>query len=52
MIPPYRTPVGNHKAIASPTHLPRAAPILKTGMKIPEGTGTVEHMIEKTNYKK
>lgn len=31
--------------------LPRAAPILNTGMKIPDGTGTVELMIEKMNWK-
>ena len=37
--------------MASPTHLPKAAPILKTGIKIPEGTGTVELIIENTNFK-
>lgn len=47
--PPYRTPAGNCKAIASPTALPRAAPILKTGMNIPDGTGTVELMMENIN---
>lgn len=35
--------------MASPTALPNAAPILNTGMKIPDGTGTVELMIEKMN---
>jgi hypothetical protein len=28
---------------------PRAAPILNTGIKIPEGTGMVEVMMEKKN---
>lgn len=37
--------------MASPMALPRAAPILNTGMKIPDGTGTVELMMEKTNWK-
>jgi len=41
--------VGNQRAIASPTALPSAAPILNTGMKIPDGTGTVELMMEKMN---
>lgn len=50
IIPPYRTPCGNHRAIASPTVLPSAAPILKTGMKMPDGTGTVELMMEKMNW--
>lgn len=51
MMPPYLTPCGNCRAMASPTTLPSAAPILKTGMKIPDGTGTVELIIEKMNWK-
>lgn len=50
MTPPYLTPLGNHKAIASPTARPRAAPILNTGMKIPDGTGIVELIMEKINW--
>lgn len=49
---PYLTPCGNQSAIASPTHRPKAAPILKTGMKIPDGTGTVELTIENKNCNK
>lgn len=48
-IPPYLTPLGNHNAIASPKILPKAAPILKTGMNIPDGTGTVELIMENIN---
>lgn len=51
-LPPYRTPLGNHRCIPSPINLPRAAPILNTGMKIPDGTGIVEATIEKKNWKK
>lgn len=49
MCPPYRTPYGKYKCNASPTIRPSAAPILNTGMKIPDGTGTVDAMIEKMN---
>jgi hypothetical protein len=49
MSPPYLMPAGNHQCISSPTHLPNAAPILNTGMKLPEGTGIVEPMMEKMN---
>jgi hypothetical protein len=42
-------PSFQYKLIPSPTNLPNAAPILKTGMKIPLGTGIVEVMIEKKN---
>lgn len=44
-------PVGYHMCISSPTSLPKAAPMLKTGMKLPLGTGIVELMIEKMNCK-
>lgn len=37
------------KCIPSPTILPSDAPILNTGMKIPEGTGMVDVIIEKKN---
>lgn len=47
--PPYRTPNGNHKCMPSPTIRPRAAPILNTGIKIPDGTGIVDAIIEKKN---
>lgn len=50
--PPYRTPFGNHKCILSPTIRPIAAPILKTGIKIPDGTGIVDAIIENMNCKK
>lgn len=30
---------------------PKAAPILKTGMKLPDGTGIVDEIMENTNYK-
>jgi hypothetical protein len=50
MSPPYLMPAGNHQCISSPTHLPNAAPILNTGMKLPEGTGIVEPMMEKMNW--
>jgi hypothetical protein len=36
--------------MSSPTIRPNAAPILKTGIKLPEGTGIVEPIIENTNY--
>lgn len=35
----------------SPTKRPNAAPILNTGIKIPDGTGIVEANIEKKNCK-
>lgn len=37
--------------INSPMILPNAAPILNTGMKLPLGTGIVEHIIEARNWK-
>jgi hypothetical protein len=43
------TPWGNQRYIVSPTILPRAAPILKTGTKFPEGTGSVEATMERKN---
>lgn len=48
--PPYRMPNGKYKCNASPTIRPRAAPILNTGINIPDGTGMVEAIIEKTNW--
>lgn len=47
MWPPYLMPSGKYKCIASPTIRPKAAPILNTGMNIPDGTGTVDAIIEK-----
>lgn len=37
-----RRPSGNHMCIASPIMRPKAAPILNTGIKLPDGTGNVE----------
>ncbi len=51
-LPPYRTPLGNQRCIPSPTNLPIAAPILNTGINIPDGTGIVEATIEKKNCNK
>lgn len=51
MRPPYRMPNGKYKCKASPTIRPIDAPILNTGMNIPLGTGIVEPIIEKTNWK-
>lgn len=50
MRPPYRTPYGKYKCNASPIILPNAAPILNTGINIPDGTGIVDAMIENINY--
>lgn len=47
--PPYRTPFGNHKCIDSPMIRPKAAPILNTGINIPDGTGIVDAIMEKKN---
>lgn len=41
----------HNKCIPSPTILPSEAPILKTGIKIPDGTGMVDVIIEKKNCK-
>ncbi len=46
---PVRIPSGNHKYIASPTILPKAAPILKIGIRLPVGTGNVEASTFKKN---
>lgn len=50
-LPPYRTPFGNQRCMLSPTIRPRAAPILKTGINMPDGTGIVDATIENKNYK-
>jgi hypothetical protein len=42
-------PSGNHRYMASPIILPKAAPTLKMGMRLPVGTGKVEAMILKKN---
>jgi len=47
--PPYRTPCGNVTAMNSPTSRPKPAPILKTGINMPEGTGIVEAIMENMN---
>lgn len=49
ILPPYRTPYGKYKCKASPTIRPNAAPILNTGINIPDGTGMVDAIIEKMN---
>jgi hypothetical protein len=46
---PYLTPYGNIICIISPKIRPIPAPILNTGMKLPEGTGIVEPIMEKMN---
>lgn len=46
---PCLTPLGNHKCISSPTIRPNAAPVLNTGMKLPDGIGMVDAIIENTN---
>lgn len=48
---PWRTPWGKDRWISSPTTLPNAAPILNTGIKLPDGTGIVEHTMEKNHWK-
>lgn len=48
---PCLRPFGKDKWTSSPTTRPNAAPILKTGMKLPEGTGIVEHTMEKNHWK-
>ena len=45
-----RRPSGNHRCIASPIMRPKAAPILNTGIKLPDGTGNVEANTVKKNY--
>ncbi len=47
---PIRTPSGNHKCMASPIMRPKAAPILKIGIKLPDGTGKVEAKTVVKNY--
>lgn len=48
---PCLIPLGNCICINSPTILPAAAPTLKTGMKLPEGTGIVDEIMENINCK-
>ena len=49
MWPPYLTPCGNHMARSSPTRRPNAAPILNTGIKMPDGTGSVDATTDMQN---
>lgn len=49
-VPPIRTPSGNQRCIASPIIRPKAAPILKMGITVPEGTGNVEAQIVVKNW--
>ncbi len=48
-VDPIRTPSGNQRCIASPMIRPKAAPILKMGIKLPEGTGKVDANTVKKN---
>jgi hypothetical protein len=48
-VEPIRTPSGNQRCIASPMMRPNAAPILKIGIKLPDGTGRVEAKTVKKN---
>lgn len=43
-------PRGNQRCISSPTILPNPEPILKTGINIPLGAGTVLEIIDVPNY--
>lgn len=43
-------PSGKYRCNASPTIRPRAAPILNTGINIPDGTGIVDAIIEKITF--
>lgn len=45
-------PRGNQRCISSPAILPRAAPALNTGMKLPQGIGMEDAIIENINWKK
>ena len=49
---PMRRPSGNQRCMASPMIRPKAAPILKIGIKLPDGTGRVEAKTVKKNCKK
>lgn len=51
MMDPIRIPSGNQRCIASPMIRPKAAPILKIGMRLPDGTGRVEAKTVRKNYK-
>jgi len=46
---PCLTPYGNHRCMSSPTIRPIAAPVLNTGIKLPDGIGMVDAIMEKTN---
>lgn len=46
---PCLTPYGNQECMSSPTIRPNAAPVLNTGMKLPDGTGMVDAIMENTN---
>lgn len=45
-------PKGNQRCMSSPTIRPNPEPILKTGMKIPLGAGTVLEIIDVQNCKR
>ena len=45
----YLSPAGYQSAMASPTIRPKAAPILKLGMRTPVGTGRVAARMERKN---
>lgn len=49
---PKRRPSGNQIFIASPMMRPKAAPILKIGIRLPDGTGSVEAKTVKKNFEK
>lgn len=49
IIVPVRIPSGNHKCMASPIIRPKAAPILKIGIRLPVGTGKVEAIMFRKN---
>jgi len=46
---PIRSPSGNQRCIASPIRRPNAAPVLKMGIKLPEGTGNVDAKMVSNN---
>lgn len=52
MMDPIRIPSGNQRCIASPMIRPKAAPILKIGMRLPDGTGRVEAKTVRKNCEK
>ena len=49
VVDPMRSPSGNQRYMASPIMRPNAAPILKMGIRLPEGTGSVDAKIVSKN---